>query len=351
MVWKVNYSISKRKDCRVSESTTDWNSNLHASFGQAVPNDEYYHGWGVEGDSMTETWYWGFNIPEKAINCFVYVWCHPNLEVVTAGLIIYQGIKRHHLAAEVFDMPAYLKLGPVVGEGRVITVPNGLRVEAIEPLRHIRMTYEDAVRDTRFAIDLKAVARPVMRGNNQHFEQVMHCTGSLILRGEAHEVDGYTVRDRSWGELRPEVHNPGPPYNWVTGSFDEGRMAFNIGSLDDPEGNPEWLGKIDVNPAQIFKDGWVARGDEQRRIVSASKKCWRDSEALRPERFEIAFEDEDGNHEVMAGRVIASVPGFHWPNICTHLALVEWRWNGLVGYGESQDVQWNDYVYKCGQIS
>ena len=71
-------------------TTTDWNSNLSRAFGEAQPQDEFYHGWGPEGDSLTETWYWGFNIPEQAINCFIYCWCHPNLEVVTAGLIIYQ---------------------------------------------------------------------------------------------------------------------------------------------------------------------------------------------------------------------------------------------------------------------
>ena len=87
-----------------------------------------------------------------------------------------------------------------------------------------------------------------------------------------------------------------------------------------------------------------------RRIVRASKKCWRHREMLMPERFEIELEDEDGKVEHITGNVIASVPGFHWPNIATHLALVEWQWNGLTGYGESQDVHWNDYVYHCGQI-
>ena len=52
----------------------------------------------------------------------------------------------------------------------------------------------------------------------------------------------------------------------------------------------------------------------------------------------------------LTGKVVASVPGFHWPNIATHLALVEWQWKGMADYGESQDVHWNDYVYHCGQI-
>ena len=45
------------------------------------------------GDSLTETWYWGFNVPEARINCYAYCWVHPNLGVVSAGLFIYRGIK------------------------------------------------------------------------------------------------------------------------------------------------------------------------------------------------------------------------------------------------------------------
>lgn len=329
--------------------TAEWNSNPGLAFGEAKPEDEYYHGWGPEGDSLTETWYWGFNIPEAAINCFVYCWVHPNLGVVSPGLIIYQGIKRHHLAAELWDIIGYAKAEPIVGDGSDIKVPNGLRMQAIRPLEEVRMTFADAGRDTACDIRMTAVARPVMRANNKHFEQVMRCEGTLTLRGVEHKVDGFTVRDRSWGELRPELHNPVPPYNWVTGVFDEGRFAFNIGSHDDPKGEPEWIGRM-APPPKIFRDGWVARGDAQSRVVRADKRVWRDAQALRPERFEIEMEEEDGTVSTMTGTVIASVPGFHWPNIATHLALVRWEMDGMVGYGESQDVQWNDYVHACGQI-
>jgi len=27
------------------------------------------------------------------------------------------------------------------------------------------------------------------------------------------------------------------------------------------------------------------------------------------------------------------------------LGLVKWSWDGRVGYGDSQEVQWTDYVY------
>lgn len=327
-----------------------WNRNAGAAFGAAKPEDEFYHGWGPKGDSLTETWYWGFNVPHAAINCYLYCWTHPNLNVVTTGAIIYRGVKRQHLAAELFDIPAYLRLGPVVGDGRAIAAPNGLRVDVIEPLKHIRAAFDDPGRDTSFRVDMRAMGKPIMRANNLHFEQVMHCTGKLKLRGEDFDIDSYTVRDRSWGELRPETPVPSPPYNWATGVFSEGALAFNVGSLDDPARAPEWAGAMAVDPAHVFKDGWIAKGDEQLRILSASKRTRRNMETLAPEGFDMEIEDAAGERSTLRGAVVASVPWAGWPNMVCHLALVKWQWGGLTGYGESMDVQWNDYVYRFGQI-
>jgi hypothetical protein len=70
-------------------------------------------------------------------------------------------------------------------------------------------------------VPLTAVDDPIVWANGKHFEQVMRTQGQLVLRGQRHDVDSFNIRDRSWGELRPEGHNPAPPYNWVHGVFDE----------------------------------------------------------------------------------------------------------------------------------
>lgn len=314
-------------------------------FGTHSDADEYFHGGGPAGESLTETWYWGFNVPEARINCYVYCWVHPNLKVVSAGLFIYQGIKRQHIAAELFDMPAFLSMS-VVGNGSEIVVPNGLRMTVIEPLRHIRMQFEDAGRATEVDVDLVAMGAPIMRANGKHFEQVMRTTGHLVLRGERHEVDSLHVRDRSWGELRPEQHNPGPPYNWVTGVLDGGALAFNVGSLDDPNHNPHWIGQYNVPASAAFKDGWILRDGQPRRIVEASKRVRRRRESLRPTRIEIEMRDSVGERYEISGEIVAGLPWGGWHNITCHLALVRWELEGRVGWGDSMDVQWNDYVWR-----
>lgn len=314
-----------------TDSTTWVTAEAPSTFGVVTDQDEYLHGDGPDGDSLTETWYWGFNVPEARINCYAYCWVHPNLGVVSAGLFIYQGIKAQHLAAELFDMPAFLSAG-IVGDGADIKVPNGLRLQVIDPLRHIHMTYSDPVRDTRVDVHLTAVDEPVVRANSRHFEQVMRSRGTLVLRGERHDVDSFHVRDRSWGELRPEGHNPGPPYNWVTGVLDDGAEAFNVGSIDE-----------------TFKDGWIRRDGRTIRLVHASKRVEREPGTLRPTRIALEMHDaEDGVHYV-TGLIVAGLPWGGWHNTICHLGLVRWELDGRVGWGDSMDVQWNDYVWRHGQ--
>ncbi|MFA5633109.1 MAG: hypothetical protein WC997_16495 [Porticoccaceae bacterium] len=323
---------------------TDWNSNLGGGFGKHVPEDEYYHGSGGPEDSLTETWYWNFHVAEAAINCFAYCWVHPNLKIVTGGVMIFQGIKSQHLECELFDMLNYNAMAPIVGDGSDIRFPNGMRVETISPLQHLRFTFSDPGRDTAFDVDLKAIDVPIMRANNKHFEQVMHATGELTLRGKRYTVDCYPVRDRSWGEPRPEVHVPSPPYTWVTGTFGKD-FAFNVGSHDDPIHKPDWLDIMDT-PERSFKDGWVLVDGEQRRVVSASKITRREFPLCRPVTHEYEFEDSAGDTYKITGRIIAQTKWSGWSNAVCHIGLVEWDWDGRKGYGESQEVQWNDYVWK-----
>lgn len=327
----------------------DWNANVGGGFGLAQPSHEYYQtGWTNPADSVSQTWYWGFNVPDAAINCFAYCWTHPNLDVVTTGLMIYKGFKPHPLACELFDIRAFNKLAPIVGDGSLIQVPNGMKVEVIEPLQHIRLTYADPARETSVNVDIRATAPPLMRSNNQHFEQVMKVTGDLILRSERYKVDCYNVRDRSWGEPRPEDHAPLPPYTWVTGAFGED-FAFNLGAHDDPARGPEWVGTYDLPAESIFKDGWVQIGGEQRRLKRASKITRREFPLCRPLSHEIEMEDSAGDIYHISGKLIAQSQWGGWPNMTCHLGLVQWDWNGNRGYGESQEVQWNDYIWRFGQ--
>ena len=326
----------------------DWNRNVGGGFGTYTTKDEYYHGPnGEPGDTRTETWYWGFNVPEHAINCFCYCWVHPNLSVVTGGLLIYKGFKHQHLASELFEIRDFMSTG-FLGDGRDIRMPNGFRAEVLEPLKHMRLTFQDPVRQTSVDVELRASSDLLMRANSKHFEQVMKVTGELVLRGERYTVDCFNVRDRSWGELRPEDHAPIPPYTWVTGVFGDGEFAFNLGAHDDPARNPDWASVYQLPPESIVKDGWVLVDGEKRRLTRASKLTHRQKPLLRPLRHEIELEDTTGRVYHITGEVVASSNWAGWANSNCHLGLVRWSCDGRVGWGETQEVQWNDYIWRFG---
>jgi hypothetical protein len=334
----------------MTETDVSWITAKAASgFGSHTDADEFLHGTGPAGDSLTETWYWGFNVPEAKINCFAYCWVHPNLGVVSSGLMIYQGIKHRHLAAELFDYHTYLSM-QAVGDGGDIRVPGGMRVQVIEPLRRSRMTFADPTRETELEILMTAVGEPIMRANSKHFEQIMHTTGSLRLRGTRYRVDSHTVRDRSWGELRPEGNVPAPPYTWVTGVFDDGAIGFTVGALDNPGEVPQRIGGVNVSEADNVTDAWLRRDGRNLRIVKVHRRTEREIETLRPVRHFLDMEDSEGRRHRASGEIVASMPHSGWHNMNCHIALVRWEMNGSVGWGESQDCQWNDYVWRYGQI-
>ena len=333
----------------MSGQAEDWNRNVGGGFGTYAETDEFYHGLnGEPGDSRTETWYWGFHVPDQAINCFAYCWVHPNLSVVTGGLMIYKGFKPQHLASELFDIRDFMS-SAFLGTGSDIQMPNGFRVTVLKPLERMRMTFADPGRETSLDVELDAVSAPIMRANNKHFEQVMRVTGELVLRGEHHRVDCFQVRDRSWGELRPEDHARIPPYTWVTGVLGPAaEFSFNLGAHDDPEREPEWRGVYELPPASIVKDGWVVVGGEMRRLRRASKITRREKPLQRPRRHEIEIEDTTGRVYRITGEVVASSMWAGWPNASCHLGLVRWECEGMIGWGETQEVQWNDYVWRFG---
>jgi len=319
-----------------------------AGFGKAKPIDDYYHGkMGITGSTLTETWCWGFQHPETNTHCFIYIYMHPNVGSVTGGLWVHRGTRPHAMFADFHDMHSNMS-DDIFDEDRNIRLANGLRVEFLDPMKQQRITYRHEGR--RFAIDLTFTAfmDAAMRSNNKHFEQGMHVTGTCELDGEVMRIDCLYNRDRSWGELRPEITLSVPPYTWMNGLFSKD-FVFNVGAHDDPARNPEWAGRFEVAPDKIVKDAWIWRDGKLLKLPKVSKITERDAN-LFPVRSVIHAEDEEGRAFEFVGEVTATVPWSPWHNCHCHIGLARWtspQFDGI-GWGETQEVQWNDYLRLCG---
>ncbi len=331
----------------MSDNEAFFSRNFDASFGRYEYNrDDSLHPEYRELQphyGLTETQYFGFNIPEENIHAFLYLWHHPNLEVVSAGPMIYQGSKQSSLAAECFDYRLYMPDSQLNGGLQSFTLDNSYSVEMLEPGKQFRLQYHDPLRKNRFNLIYDAVSEPVMWPNNSHFEQVMHVSGELLLRGKSYDVDCFHIRDRSWGEARLEDPMPAPPATWTTGVFGED-FAFNLTAHDDPALNPIWKDSFDLPGDKSLKFGWLIVDGEPVTVAKTQNLTSYNSRNLVPDSIRMLVTDSRGREYDIRGEVVANSVISTWLNLRVPVCLTRWSCNGRTGWGDVQEVQWTDFV-------
>jgi len=315
-------------------------------FATITEHDELLHPdafSGVHADSATETQYLGFSVPDAKIHALCYLWHHPNLQTVTGGLFVWQGIKTYMPAAELCDVRAFMRDTALHNDLHEYRLDNDYGVRVVEPLKHLHMSYRDDARGNRVDLHYKALSAPVMFGDGKHFEQAMRVRGELVLRGQRYEVDCFNIRDRSWGKSRPEDNMPLPPVSWMTGVFGED-FAFNCNVLDQFEENPELKGRFELPREKTLNGGWLRRDGVLARIVSARKRVTREAGTRLPIEIDLEFSDEQGRQVRIQGRLLAACPWQVWPNMIFMVCSMRWECEGRVTYGDCQEAYWNDYL-------
>jgi hypothetical protein len=326
--------------------TIEW-TRSQKGFGAVTARDEGYHGRSQpeKHPEMTETWYWAFYEPESRLHGFIHIWTHPNLNLCTGGLFAHFGHKREHLAAELFDFRNFTP-DTIFDEAGNIKLANGLTVTFEKPMQRMHVAYENAARGFRLNMVQSAVQPPIVRANNRHFEQTMRATGSVVFQGREYRFDNLTIRDRSWGERRPEDGHLIPPYAWMNGAFSED-FAFCISGHDDPALAPDWAGLYQLPSERVMSDAWIYDRGRMLRLTRMSKLTERAWDGLRPVRSTIDCVTEAGRPFRFVGEVVASNPWHCWQNALCHCGLTRWtspQFPGVLAWGETQEVQWNDYV-------
>ena len=331
----------------------DFFKSKSATFGTFDPSkDDYLHPELTHpADTCTETQYFGFYVPEADIYGFSYFWLKPNMQSIMGGVLVAQGFKSHHLQSELFDFHQNIHARSALKDDlRSYTLPNSYGVDVLDPGKHLRLRYDDPKLKNRINLDITAAGPVAMRANNKHFEQAMKYEGELVLRGKTYKVDCCNVRDRSWGEPRPEVTLDFPPLTWTTGCFGPD-FAFNCSAFDHPDMNPVSLKDFPITAEKAFNDGWIWRNGEQVKIKSIKKLTLRDPVTARPLSHDIHAVDVNGHEYHIKGTITAALPFSFWPNCMTHLCMTKWECEGLIGWGDTQEVQWSEYMRKFSKAS
>ncbi|HEX5806331.1 MAG TPA: hypothetical protein VFY31_08365 [Macromonas sp.] len=319
----------------------------NTGFAQIKPEDELLHPDSfkdLKDDAAIETQYFGFSVPEARIHGCCYLRHHPNLNIVMGGLFVYQGVKATTVHAELCDFWNFMSDRSIKkNDLHEYRFDNGYGVKILEPLKRMHITYDDAKRQNSVNLIAEAVQPAVMFGDGNHFEQTMRMTGELVLRGQRYEVDCFDMRDRSWGKGRPETSMTLPPVAWMCGTFNKD-FAFNCSMLDQASGNPLLKGELALDDDKALKGGWVYRDGKLGRIVRARKRVNRDRLSLASVGIELQFTDEHGREFDMRGTLVAACPRQSWSNVWLVFNYMRWECDGLVGYGDSQDGFWGDYL-------
>jgi len=329
------------------------------------PEDEFLHPVHESGHhTAIETNYYGFHLPEQAIDGHVYVWFHTALKVMGIFIFVYRGHKGQQLEAEYFNHHDFL---PMVESNADYSVEMGsaaVRIKVEKPLEAIRITITDPGADFHLDLLSRAAAPPVGRPGGRHLTQLMRNEGELRLRGEDFPITGHFVRDRSWSQLRGEAPQAGPPACWMTGIFGDD-LAFHAsildtGIFDAPEYGPEWTETLPIDnvlrslkwesggdTANInLRGGWWFDGQGTRKIVEAAKTTQLAEDGLTTRGCNLELVDDTGERHVLAGRSLGGIQKMYGQNMVVYLNQVEWTLGERKGVGSMQTVYFNDHLYK-----
>jgi len=315
------------------------------SFAKVTPADDLLHATPAGAPpAQTETSYFGFNVPERNLNGEVYVWFHPSLRVVSAGLLVWRGFKRTTLAAEYFDYRTYLPWPD--GDLDDLTLASGLRIRTEKPLERWTCDWKDSARNTELRLHASALMPPASPPQGGHLVQAVRTAGELVLRGEKIPIDGFFTRDRSWGAPRAEDPFPIPPLGWMAGVFGAD-LAFHVSGFDDPALAPAWAGQYAIpRPGQSLRFGYVFRDGHVFGVTRMSRRTGRADDGIEPREVALEIDDSGGRTHQIRGEITSCLPWHVWPNVLTYFCQTRWTLGGRVGHGDVQDMNFGDHILR-----
>jgi hypothetical protein len=313
--------------------------------GNLRVEDDYTHPLGPE-PNFNESMYFNFFDPEREVGGFVRLGNRANEGRAEMTVTLYRPDGRVLFG---FKRPAI--------EDNDSFDAGGLRFEVLKPGQRLRTTYSGsavelaeprAMSDPRTAfasnpmrhveLDLVHDAVGPMYGHaadpeeerqsaeqqfaKAHYEQHMRVTGTIDVEGERVEVDGYGLRDHSWGPRHWQaIHG----YEWLTMNF-----GADLGLM---------VSIIRREPGSERVGGVVVRGDEIDGIARAQIEAEYEDGGLYHRALTVALETRRGEKLEISGTVKGFIPLRNRRNgLTTHIGegMTEWRLGDRRGFGLSE---------------
>lgn len=302
--------------------------------------DDFFHTKSQDPYWNESSWF-GFQLPERRMTGYVYFYHRPNLGYTVGGVALWDPTGEnvhdclHYDWGDPYPMPAGAQMYD-------FALPNGLRVQMLEPLKSFRFQYSNAehgLYENRNC-ELDAVWTAIMpphdtglpQGQDEwgrgHYEQPGRLKGTLKIGSEVIALDCFCERDRSWGRRRV-AQNPRGFFPWAIASDTSAFHVFGAASAS-PESD-DGLGPDPILSGWYLKDGVCGS------ITSGTRAIVERGRDGRPLRVRVRAVDSLGRALEADGRTTNMLVWNGYSYLFMWWAQVEWQFDGVTAYGEEQD--------------
>ncbi|TQL51346.1 DUF7064 domain-containing protein [Ornithinicoccus hortensis] len=311
------------------------------------PEDAQLHEPTTDDPLWGETNYFGFYLPEPAMNIGVYTLWRTNTGVINTNVSVNSQRVQAPWEADYWDAWAQVAI-PQERSLLDYSLPNGLHVVCHEPNAVWDIRYEAG--PARLDVRCTALMEPFDINDPEqdpltaaaqqgegftwghayagHFDMTARFTGELTLRGTTHQIDCVSTMDHSWG-VRQERQSS--VMSWMHAHFSEDLAVHGIFSFD-----PQ-LGSNAETPLSL-SHGYVMDHGKVLGLTAGSGTSRRAK--FYPEEITIQVTDETGRTLDLVGQAQTTFPWQAWPGTVGHNVLARWsspQLPGQTGWGESMD--------------
>jgi hypothetical protein len=285
-----------------------------------TPADDRFHHPAAPDPTWGETAWFAFAAPERGLAGTLYPFFRTSLGVCALGVAVWEADAhepwRVRYARRLWHVPM------PDGDLDDLTI-EGLTIRCVEPLSRYRVSYEDG---DRIAIDLQyrgliAPHAPIVTPGRGHLDQPCHVRGTLRLGGEEIAIDGFEMRDRSWGP-RDDRRRTRASYCYGIRSEDESFLASTL----------------EMEGVERIVMGYLLRDGEKHDLATGTREVLERDARGFPLRVRIAAEDRAGRALAVEGRCLARLAEQATPGMFAWMSLTEWAGDGAHCHGEDQEV-------------
>jgi hypothetical protein len=292
-----------------------------------------------------ETNFFPFAVPEERISGSFYLLSRPRLGVAMSDVSVQDRIAPAWEDQLYVDNQQHLPCPPSL---LAYSLPNGLSVEAVEPLKRYRIDYA-GIDDTEIHVEFAALMAPFDMNDpamdplagprigkgwggaafSGHYEITGRITGEARLRGTSYAIDCVDTLDRSWG---PRKERDNGNAIWLHGSFGEALTMHAFFGLDPANG--EAFGPL--ISGYILEDGAVHG------LVAGQGRASRLGTLPMSNAVEVT--DIRGKTFHFTAAAVNAAPWAPFPSMLYSQSLMRWSHEGAVGWGIQQDVLSRAYM-------